>query len=238
MKLKNIIEKLKLLFQNNNEIPALKIYNFKKLEDFQQIFNPYNFDNTKFEKLEFIGDRLINFIIANILIEKYPNRIFYSNFRNTVFSNSFFEKIISANKIRKLYDYNKINRNAGDVLECLCAMTYYKEGFKKTYKIFKKLIEPTLKREARFINEKHWYFIFRKLCQDCKISFNINTILKENKELFQATLEIQLIRKKKTWFGFSPDKIDAEEAVYQQAYRWLIKYYEPCKIKKKDKQNG
>lgn len=235
--MRNIIEKLRNWFRKENEIPALTIYNFNKLKEFQELFNSKGFDVKKFEALEFIGDRLINFIIANLILEIYPTRAFYSNFRNTVFSNNFFEKVVSANKIRKLYDCNRINKNAGDVLECMCAMVYHKEGFEKTCKIFRRLIEPTLRREAKFISERHWYFILKKYCKENLVKYEIESKLKTNKELYQAMVEIWLFNKKKAWFGFSPDRVDAEEAACQQAYRWLVKQLQPVKRVKKEIDN-
>ena len=224
--MKNILIKLKKWWnpEKTKKEGIFQYYNFEKCREYEKVFNSLYFDSKKFEKLEYIGDRVINLIISKILIEHYPQRVFYSCLPTIAFSNHFFEEIYQKNKFNELpmHQFASV-KNKGDILECLCAIIYRKEGFEKTEKIFRKIFLPELKKQAKLIDNKNWQFMALLVSKGLKgYTFKKNKIFKSG----MHTCEYVIMKDKKVVkniYGYSPNKNDAEESASYLAYQYFMK---------------
>ena len=127
------------------ELEKIIKYNFKKPIFLEKALTHKSFNNeTNNEKLEFLGDRVLGLIIAETLLEKYPNEkegIIDKKFANLVNKKtcSLIAKRINLKKFILLgSSHKKLERTAekisSDCLEALVGAIYLDGGYKSVQK--------------------------------------------------------------------------------------------------------
>jgi len=127
------------------ELEKIIKYNFKKPIFLEKALTHKSFNNeTNNEKLEFLGDRVLGLIIAETLLEKYPNEkegIIDKKFANLVNKKtcSLIAKRINLKKFILLgSSHKKLERSAekisSDCLEALVGAIYLDGGYKSVQK--------------------------------------------------------------------------------------------------------
>lgn len=105
------------------------------------------------ERLEFLGDAVINSIVAEILYKKYPTRDegFMTNLRSKMISrdslNAVGRDLDLDQFINSQHALRNFNQNSilGNTLEALVGAVYLDRGFKKTYEfVYQRIIRPHL----------------------------------------------------------------------------------------------
>ncbi len=105
------------------------------------------------ERLEFLGDALINSIVAEIIYKKYPTRDegFMTNLRSKMISrdslNAVGRELDLDQYIISQHTLRNFNQNSilGNCLEALVGAVYLDRGFKKTYEfVYQQIIKPHL----------------------------------------------------------------------------------------------
>ncbi len=127
-------------------------YNFKKPELLLQALTHKSFDNIKnFEKLEFLGDRVLGLIISQTLLNKYPNEkegIIDKKYANLVNKRtcSLVAKKLNLSKFIFLgSSHKRLDRSSdkisSDCLEALIGAIYMDSGLKSVEKLILKFWE-------------------------------------------------------------------------------------------------
>tara|TARA_B110000014_G_scaffold209524_1_gene161060 strand:- start:188 stop:847 length:660 start_codon:yes stop_codon:yes gene_type:complete len=129
-KLNNLQKKLNIKFKN---------LNYLKKSLTHKSHNPSN----NYEKLEFLGDRILGFVISKKLIELYPNEkegVLDKKLASLVNKNKCLEvaKLISLEKFILVGNKNKKtkveNKILADSIEALIGAIYYDKGFEVSEK--------------------------------------------------------------------------------------------------------
>jgi ribonuclease-3 len=100
------------------------------------------------ERLEFLGDSILNAVVAEILYRKYPSRNegFLTNLRSKIISrdslNTVGIEMNLAQYIKSLHSLRNFNHNSilGNCLEALVGAVYMDQGFARTHAFIKKRI--------------------------------------------------------------------------------------------------
>ena len=134
---------------------------FKNLNNLKKSITHKSYDSSNnYEKLEFLGDRILGFVISKKIIELYPNEkegVLDKKLASLVNKNRCLEvaKIIGLEKIilvgRSNSKTNVENKIVADSIEALIGAIYYDKGFKVSekfilnmWKNFIKLSEETI----------------------------------------------------------------------------------------------
>ena len=129
-KLNNLQKKINIKFKN---------LNYLKKSLTHKSHNPSN----NYEKLEFLGDRILGFVISKKLIELYPNEkegVLDKKLASLVNKNKCLEvaKLISLEKFILVGNKNKKtkveNKILADSIEALIGAIYYDKGFEVSEK--------------------------------------------------------------------------------------------------------
>ena len=131
------------------DLEKIMNYNFKKPELLLQALTHKSFDNIKnFEKLEFLGDRVLGLIISQTLLNKYPNEkegIIDKKYANLVNKRtcSLVAKKLNLSKFIFLgSSHKRLDRSSdkisSDCLEALIGAIYMDSGLKSVEKLILK----------------------------------------------------------------------------------------------------
>ncbi len=122
---------------------------FKNLNNLKKSITHKSYDSSNnYEKLEFLGDRILGFVISKKIIELYPNEkvgVLDKKLASLVNKNRCLEvaKIIGLEKIilvgRSNSKTNVENKIVADSIEALIGAIYYDKGFKVSEKFILKM---------------------------------------------------------------------------------------------------
>ena len=188
------------------------------------------------ERLEFLGDAVLNAVISESLYFRYPNRDegFLTQMRSKIVSRTSLNALAQMTglcawvQIRPLFGTGN-NRNVpGDMLEALIGAIYLDRGYTMCRKvIMKKLLSSVNWEELEFIEQDYKSRIIER-CQKQHTKAVFQTILvsKEhsNSPLFSSQL---FIDGKLVGSGNGPSKKEAEQVAARQAWTESLDRLEP-----------
>tara|TARA_A100001015_G_C15021894_1_gene728435 strand:- start:2149 stop:2799 length:651 start_codon:yes stop_codon:yes gene_type:complete len=190
---------------------------FKEKENFKKVFYNDNFSKKEFQRMEFLGDRVLALILSSELYKKFPN--FNEGKLATVFSFLTSSEVIAkiAKKIRldsflKNKNINNIsNKVLSDWIEAILGALYIDSGIKNAKEVIILLWKDeiyenrNIKRDAKSILQE-WtqanglglptYEIIEKYGSDHAPMFKIKLIVKKFDKITGKGKSLQIAQKK------------------------------------------
>ena len=228
------LNKLKLYFSKHPIQKQIK-YSFKNKILLEQALTHKSISSDSrlnYERLEFLGDSVLDIIISKKLMESYPmdNEGELTKKRALLVQKSFLSKIsdqlelIKYLKIKKNVDLNikKItDKQAANIFESLLGAIYLDGGLKECENIISRTV--WMKRESAWgqINYKGELI---EICHSMKLKNPIFKIIKtsglDHQKIFEVDVQIGEIHYEK---GVGSDKKSAEQLAAKNAFEKLIK---------------
>ena len=177
MTAKNRIEKLPQLIKNHLKVQ----FKNKKLLKSAFIHPSYRYEVPQknlddFERLEFLGDSILNYIICQNLYKKFPdaNEGLLSKMRSILVSRKMLSKISKELHIPKIAVLGKGLENQSmlfkvklyaDIFESFLAAYFFDQGLAKTQKFIFKIFNPYFKIQRLFRFDPNPKSTLQELCQ-------------------------------------------------------------------------
>tara|TARA_Y100001970_G_scaffold294213_1_gene448634 strand:- start:31475 stop:32125 length:651 start_codon:yes stop_codon:yes gene_type:complete len=128
-------------------------YKFRNLDILELAFTHRSYSKDNFERLEFLGDSILDLVIGDILYKKFPHlpegklTQFRSSLTNRECLNEIGESIGIKDFI-KLGKGENLEENSilGNVVEALIAAIYLESSFNKAYEIVEKIYQSRLNK--------------------------------------------------------------------------------------------
>ncbi len=204
---------------------------FKKLDYLKKAVTHKSFDPiNNYEKLEFLGDRILGLVISKKLIELYQNEkegILDKKLASLVNKNKCIEvaKQIELDKFilvgnKKSKKYKIENKIISDSLEALIAAIYYDKGFDFTEKFILKIWKNFIKiSDITIIDAKTKLQEYSlKVNKSLPIYKFISTSGPKHKPFFKISVKI---KDTKFYEGIGDSKKKAEQNAAQQLLKFL-----------------
>ena len=188
-----------------------------------------NYNN---ERLELLGDAVLNLILTDFLIHKFPDKkegelsVLRSHFArretlNNIAKQINIDKILQYSKFIKFEDASKHNI-FGNALEAFIGALFFDKGYRTTNDIVVSIIlEPLLKSSNIFDLEMNYKGRLLEYCQQNNISieFNNTEIHQQKDHFFVAKV---IVDGKISGEGTGNKKKTAEQLAAMEAYKSLI----------------
>lgn len=153
------------------------------------------------ERLEFLGDAVLNTIISEYLFNHYPNKSegFLTQMRSKIVSRESLNRLGKKMLLKELMEYkHNVNFNNSSVLgntfEAVIGAVYQDLGYKKTYLfVNQKIIEPYISLDKLEKTEVNFKSLLLEWCQKEKKELSYNIVLVENDKpnpTYEATVFI------------------------------------------------
>jgi len=155
-------------------------------------------DNRNNERLEFLGDAVLNTVVADIVFKKYPkqNEGFLTNTRAKIVKRETLDMISSKLGLSKLIisslraNYQK-SHVLGNALEAFIGAIYLDQGYRKTYYfIEKKIIAAYINIDALAKKEVNFKSKLLEWCQKNRVRLDFqmieNTVDRDFNPVFQS----------------------------------------------------
>lgn len=175
------------------------------------------------ERLEFLGDSILNSIISHYLFSKYPfiDEGQLTQLRSRFVSRETLNNIAVKIGLSELIEKKQEDRSTsilGNALEAIIGAIYVDKGYDKTKKfVYKQLIDIHIDSDKIVANETNFKSRIIEWCQKHKIDFNFVTVEteKNQRSFFNVILFIDGKEKGK---GEAFSKKKAEQHAAQQFY--------------------
>lgn len=150
------------------------------------------------ERLEFLGDAILDAIVADIVFKKYKNRNegFLTNARSKIVKRETLDSIsgeLGLNKLIIASAHVKFPKShiLGNALEAFIGAVYLDQGYRKTYRfIEKKLIKSYINIDALVKKEVNFKSKLLEWCQKSKVTLVFHLLESftdnENNPIFQS----------------------------------------------------
>jgi ribonuclease III len=191
------------------------------LDDGQRINN---------ERLEFLGDAVLDVILSDFLFEKYPEASegFMTKIRSRIVNRDILNQLAISMEIDKLLVSNISSSHTtkhlyGDALEALTGAVFIDKGFKKSKRFFiKNVLEKYLDMETIVSTENDYKSLIFEWVQKRKsnliFTYNEEYDFDLKKSVFTTTLNID---KEEFGEGQGASKKEAEQEASRQAWEKL-----------------
>lgn len=182
------------------------------------------------ERLEFLGDRILDFIVADFLFENYTNENegFLTEIKSKIVSRQALnKKAVDLNLHKLIICHKKVDVLKGDIcgnaLEALIGAIYLDRGFKKT----KKFIEKTILKDVNLTEIAQMVINFKgkmiswaqKNHYDLIFETEINEDPNQHEGRFKSSL---VCNNEVLGTGIANNKKDAEQKAAEKAYTKLF----------------
>ena len=183
------------------------------------------------ERLEFLGDAILDTIISSILFKKYPkfNEGLLTKTRSKLVNTnqlSIYSKELNLQELLIVNQNNKLNKKHlyADSFEALIGAVFLDRGFNKTYKFIEKTIINKLTNLEEILNtETNHKSTLLELSQKENFSVIFKTFeTEEHNKQFVANI---IIDEKLSSKGFGDNKKEAEQNAAFAALKTLIPGY-------------
>ena len=182
------------------------------------------------ERLEFIGDSVLNLVIAQYLYEKYPQEQegFLTRIRtklvrgetlSTIGKRLNLDKFIVMNEKGMKNEWNKNPKLIENALESLIGAIYLDKGLNSSKNFIHKHITSSFK-ETDLLEDTNYKDIFMRYVQSRKLNLPTYKLLKENCVLNNKKFTVQVVLENKTVSeGTHCNKRTAEQIAAHRALR-------------------
>jgi ribonuclease-3 len=150
------------------------------------------------ERLEFLGDAILDAVIADIVFKKYKNQNegFLTDTRSKIVKRETLDRISHNLGLNRLVvssprAHSQKNHILGNALEAFIGAVYLDQGYRKTYRfIERKIISAYINMETLVKNEVNFKSKLLEWCQKYKVQQDFqlmeNFIDRENNTFFQS----------------------------------------------------
>jgi ribonuclease III len=182
------------------------------------------------ERLEFLGDAVLDMILSDYLFEKFPeaNEGFMTKIRSRIVNREILNQLALSMGIDKILVSNIGSSNStrnlyGDALEALIGAVFVDKGYKKTKKIFiKKVFKRFLDLQTIINTDTDYKSLVFEWIQKHKTNLTFEYKeeydFKHKKSVFSATL---IINKEEFGTGQGASKKEAEQEAAGKAWARL-----------------
>lgn len=207
----------------------LKLYQISFIHKSATYIN-HKGDTINNERLEFLGDSILDAIISDYLFRKYPkfDEGKLTQTRSKLVNTkqlSFYNKLIGVNDFLETHTKSELNKKHlyADALEALIGAIYLDRGYKKTYSFIKnKIINPTNLEDLINTETNHKSRLIEKSQKGNFTVDFLTELFDEEKNIFVAKI---LINNSETSKGFGKTKKDAEQEASYNAMKILNPNY-------------
>jgi ribonuclease-3 len=181
-------------------------------------------DSINFERLEFLGDSVINLVVANFLFDSVPDQKegYLTQMRSKIVKRKHLNEV---GKNLNLLNYIRRDCRAtlgsdvlGDVYEALVGAIFLDQGYKKA----EDFISKTIFDKLEINNLENQISSYKSLLLECsqkqKFEINFNTFLEENAQDITVFVSILRYNNKVIAKGRATSKKKAEENAAKRAY--------------------
>ena len=129
--------------------------NFKELNNFNNIFDVEKKSRNKFQRLEFLGDRVLGLILANKIYSKYETynegkmAKFYAYLTSATVLSKIAKEIKLDKHMQKKGIKNITNNVLSDFLEAIIGAYFLDNGYKKANQLVVKLYQKEIEKEDK-----------------------------------------------------------------------------------------
>ncbi len=157
-----------------------------------------------YERLEFLGDAVLDLIITEIIFDKFPTQDegFMTKLRAKLVKGDTLALLASDLELNTILEIGERAQGQGielsksvlsDVFESLVAAIYLTEGYTKTYQFVEKVIEEYLDLEQISITVDNFKSVLLELTQAHKLSLPQYRIINESGPGHDKTFEVAVI---------------------------------------------
>lgn len=211
-------------------------YEFKKPAFLKQALTHCSVGSTNNERLEFLGDSILSFVIANVLFEKFPDHSEgqLSRLRAFLVKGEMLAKIAVEIELGDYLYLGQGELKSGgfrrasiltDALEAVFAAVFFDGGFDACQQVILKLYETRLNDEQLHENLKDAKTQLQEYLQAQKHSLPEYTLTKivgeEHDQVFHVMCEVADL--KKSTHGHGENRRKAEQQAAKQFLQQLIK---------------
>lgn len=180
------------------------------------------------ERLEYLGDSVLDAILSEYLFEKYPEATegFMTKIRSRIVNRDVLNQLALSMGINKILVTNVSSANPaknlyGDALEALIGSLFIDKGFRKTKKIFiKKVLNKYLDLDTIIVTDNDYKSLVFEWVQKHKASlvfdFNEEYNFSNRKSVFTSTL---FINSEVYGTGHGDSKKEAEQEASSRAWK-------------------
>ncbi|WMC20338.1 MAG: ribonuclease III [Enterobacteriaceae bacterium PSpyr] len=192
------------------------------------------YNNNNNERLEFLGDSILNFIISNILFKKFPliNEGEMSRIRSNLINYKTLSKIANEFNLikyikfkqKKFSNYNHYkNLILSNIIEALIAGIYLDSNIYTIEKIILNWYNKYIKKIKLSILNKDYKTILQEILQKKKIKLPKYSIIKINGKIYNQKFIIncKINCFKKYFIGIGETKRSAEQCVAKKIIKIL-----------------
>ena len=150
------------------------------------------------ERLEFLGDAVLNTVVADIVFKKYKNQNegFLTNTRSKIVKRETLDRVSSSLGINRLVissprAHTQKNHIFGNALEAFIGAVYLDQGYQRTYRfIEKKIIAAYINIDTLAKNEVNFKSKLLEWCQKFRVQIDYQLVENftdmENNPVFQS----------------------------------------------------
>lgn len=189
------------------------------------------------ERLEFLGDAILDAVIADIVFKKYPTRNegFLTNTRSKIVKRETLDRISLELGLNKLIISssrigNQKNHILGNALEAFIGAVYLDQGYRKTYKfISEKIIKPYIDIESLSKKEENFKSKLLEWSQKHKVNLEYriieNFLDPDGNQVFQSQA---LLNGLLAGIGTGHSKKESQQQASQMAMKKIKKEADFC----------
>lgn len=186
-----------------------------------------------YERLEFLGDAVLDLVITEIIFEKFPvqDEGFMTKLRAKLVKGDTLARLASNLQLNTILEIGKRAEGQGielsksvlsDVFESLVAALYLTEGYQKTYNFISRVIEENLDLKQISVTVDNFKSVLLEFTQAQKMSLPRYKIVSESGPGHDKTFEIVVkIDDREYGTGTGKNKKDAEQIAAKRAIQLL-----------------
>lgn len=182
-------------------------------------FHRNGFKDSNNERLEFLGDAILDSVVAEFLFKEYPNKDegFLTNMRSKIVNRNSLDEIAEKlgfeNYLKKNISDNTPKKHFfGNALEALIGAIYVDRGYKHTRRfVVNEIIKPYINIKLLETTDNNFKSQILEICQKQKKEYHFDTteVKTDDKKLsFESKLYIDNLL---LGFGFGNTKKEAEQ---------------------------
>lgn len=187
-------------------------------------YKNFSEDSVNFERLEFLGDSVLNLVVADFLFDSVPDKKegYLTQMRSKIVKrnhlNEIGKKLQLLNYIRKDYKATLGSDVLGDVYEALVGAIFLDQGYKKAEEFIAKTIFNQLQINSLENQISSYKSLLLECSQKQKFEINFNTFVEENAQDITVFVSILRYNNKVIAKGRATSKKKAEENAAKRAY--------------------
>ncbi len=223
MKFSFFFKKKTLLPHKLSELSKIINYKIKSPNIFLEALTHSSLQKKSYERLEFLGDSILNFLVAEYFFSIYPEKSEgeLTKIRSQIVNKKSLVILAEQIKLEKFIDYDerilnlnekKIDSILADSFEALIAAIFQDGGINETKKFLQTQISIALQKKFLKIQDENFKGQLLELTQSKKIGTPTYNVISEDGEPHNKTFVVEIKIKEKPYAtGSGKNKKEAEQ---------------------------